>query len=82
MKLRGDRLGAQENVSKCLQYENEWSAMLERHGRAFIAPPPQENLAVGVSETQTCPGRGPDMSDKLLWNLAWGPDMSDSGLSR
>jgi hypothetical protein len=38
--------------------------MLERHGGSFIAP--QENLAVGVSETQTCWGRGLDMSDKPL----------------
>jgi hypothetical protein len=33
-------------------------------GGPFIAP--QENLAVGVSETQTCPGRGPDMSGHRL----------------
>jgi hypothetical protein len=46
---------------------------------AFIAS--KENLAVGVSETRTCPGRGLDMSDQLLWNLAWGPDMSGLGLS-
>jgi hypothetical protein len=44
----------------------------------FIAP--QENLAIGVSETWTCPGQGPDMSDKPLWMLAWGPDMSSPGL--
>jgi hypothetical protein len=30
--------------------------MIERRGGPFIAP--QENLAVGVSETWTCPGRG------------------------
>jgi hypothetical protein len=35
---------------------------------AFIAP--QGNLAVGVSETRTCPGRGRDMSCHHLWNLA------------
>jgi hypothetical protein len=29
--------------------------MLERRGGPFIAP--QENLAIGVSETRTCPGR-------------------------
>jgi hypothetical protein len=27
---------------------------------------PKVNLAVGVSETQACLGRGPDMSDKPL----------------
>jgi hypothetical protein len=41
---------------------------------AFIAP--QENLAVGVSETRTCPGRGLDMSGHPLWKPAWEPDMS------
>jgi hypothetical protein len=59
---------------------NEWSIMLERRGGPFIAP--QGNLAIGVLETQTCPGRGPNMSDQPLCNLAWGPDMSDLGLSR
>jgi hypothetical protein len=29
-------------------------------------------LAVGVSETWTCPGRGPDMFSHPLWNPAWG----------
>jgi hypothetical protein len=43
---------------------------------------PQENLAIGVSETQTCLGQGSDMSGKPLWNPAWGPDMSGLGLSR
>jgi hypothetical protein len=47
--------------------------------RAFYSP--QENLAIGVSETQTCSGRGPDMSGQPLWNPAWGPDMSGLGLS-
>jgi hypothetical protein len=46
---------------------------------AFYSP--QENLAVGVLETQTCPGQWSDMSGQPLWNLAWGPDMSGSGLS-
>jgi hypothetical protein len=41
---------------------------------AFYSP--QGNLAVGVSETHTCLGRGPDMSGTHLWNPAWGPDMS------
>jgi hypothetical protein len=54
--------------------------MLERRGGSFIAP--QENLVVGVSETQTCLGRGPDMSGTPLWKLAWGPDMFGPGLSR
>jgi hypothetical protein len=47
--------------------------MLERRGGPFIAP--QENLAVGVSETRTCLGRGSDMSGQTLWKLAWEPDM-------
>jgi hypothetical protein len=56
--------------------------MLERRvrgGGAFIAS--QENLAVGVSETRTCPGQGLDMSDQPLWKLAWRLDMSGSRLS-
>jgi hypothetical protein len=31
---------------------NEWPTIIERHEGSFIAP--QENLVVGVSETQTC----------------------------
>jgi hypothetical protein len=46
--------------------------MLERCGGLFIAP--QENLAVGVSETWTCPGRRRDMSGHRLWNPATKPD--------
>jgi hypothetical protein len=38
MKLGGERLGAQESVSKCLQYELS-DFVLERHGGPFIAPP-------------------------------------------
>jgi hypothetical protein len=53
--------------------------MLERRDGPSIAP--QENLAIGVSETRTCPGWGSDMSGQPLWKHAWGPDMSDSGLS-
>jgi hypothetical protein len=53
--------------------------VLERCGGSFIVS--QENLAVGVLETRTCPGRGPDISGQPLWNPAWGPDMSDLGLS-
>jgi hypothetical protein len=56
MKLGGERLEAPESVSKCLQCQNEWSAVLERCGGPFITP--QENLAVGVSETRTCPAQG------------------------
>jgi hypothetical protein len=58
---------------------NEWSTVLERHGGPFISP--QENLAVRVSETRTCPGRAPDMSGQPLWKLARGPDMFGLGLS-
>jgi hypothetical protein len=58
--------------------------MLERHGGYFIAP--KENIAVGVSETQTCPSWGPDMSGHRLWNMTGKPDnaerldMSDQSL--
>jgi hypothetical protein len=41
-------------------------------GGAFIAP--QGNLVIGVSETQACLGREPDMSSHHLWNLAKKPD--------
>jgi hypothetical protein len=34
----------------------------------------QGNLAVGVSETQTCPGQRPDMSGNHLSNPAKKPD--------
>jgi hypothetical protein len=44
---------------------------LERYGGPFIAP--QENLAVGVSETQTCPANlsGTRLGNRicLVWNL-------------
>jgi hypothetical protein len=40
----------------CIECPSE----LERCVGPFIAP--QENLAVGVSETLTCSGQGPDMS--------------------
>jgi hypothetical protein len=55
----------------CIECPNE----LERRGGPFIAP--QENLAVGVSKTRTCPGRGPDMSGKCLWNPATEPDKAE-----
>jgi hypothetical protein len=80
MKLKGERLGAQESVSKCLQCENKWPLVLERYGGAFYSP--QENLAVGVLEIRICPGRGLDMSGQPLCNPAWGPDMFGLGLSR
>jgi hypothetical protein len=54
--------------------------VLERRGGgAFIAP--QENLAVGLSETRTCPGQGLDMSGQPLWKPAWGLDKSSPRLS-
>jgi hypothetical protein len=39
--------------------------MLERRGGPFIA---QENLAVGVSETRICPGRGRPCPANLFRN--------------
>jgi hypothetical protein len=53
--------------------------VLERFGGPLNAP--QENLTIGVSKTQTYPGRGPDISGQPLWKSAWGLDMSDLGLS-
>jgi hypothetical protein len=44
----------------CIECPSE----LERCGGPFIAP--QENLAVGVSETRTYLGRGPNMSGQPL----------------
>jgi hypothetical protein len=38
----------------------------------FIAP--QGNLPIGVSEIQTCPSWGPDMSGNHLWNPTLEPD--------
>jgi hypothetical protein len=52
MKLGGERLRAQESVSKYLQYEMSGQPCL-RGMRAFYSP--QENLAVGGI-------RNPDMS--------------------
>jgi hypothetical protein len=66
MKLGGERLGAQESVSKYLQCEMSGQPCREAWGGgAFIAP--QENLAVGVSETRICPGQWPNMSSQPLW---------------
>jgi hypothetical protein len=46
-------------------------------GGPFIAP--QGNLPVGVLETRTCPGKGPDISGTPLWNPAYELDMLGSG---
>jgi hypothetical protein len=54
MKLGGERLRAQESVSKCLQCENEWPTMLERCGGGLFIAPPRESSRWGV--------RNPDMS--------------------
>jgi hypothetical protein len=64
MKLGVERLEAQESVLNCLQYENEWSTVLERCGGAFYNP--QKNLVVGVSETQIYLDREANMSDQPL----------------
>jgi hypothetical protein len=53
--------------------------MLERCVGPFIAL--QENLAVGVSETQTCPGWGLDMSNEPLWKPARGWRHSASAMT-
>jgi hypothetical protein len=52
MKLGGERLGAQESVSKCLQVEMSGQPGREAWG-AFYSP--RGNLSVRVSETRTCP---------------------------
>jgi hypothetical protein len=49
--------------------------MLEMRGGTFIAH--QENLAVRVSETRTCPSRGPDISGHRLWNPVAKPDNAE-----
>jgi hypothetical protein len=49
-------------VKNQLTMREGWRAFYRESGK----------LAVGVSETQTCPGRWLDMSDHPLWNLAWG----------
>jgi hypothetical protein len=64
MELEGERFEAQKRVSRSVG------------GGAFIAP--QENLPIGMLETQTCPGQGSDMSGKPLWNLTEEPDKSSS----
>jgi hypothetical protein len=72
-------VGSSKECLKVFAMCIECPSELERRGEPFIAP--QENLAVGVSETQTCSGQGLDMSGQPLWNLAWEPDMSGLGLS-
>jgi hypothetical protein len=53
---------------------SEWPNRLRRHVDPFIAS--RGNMPVGVSETQTCSGCGPDMSGQPLLNSDIGPDMS------
>jgi hypothetical protein len=53
--------------------------VLERREGSFIAI--QENLAVGVSETRTCPDQGSNMSGQPLWKPAWRLNISGLGLS-
>jgi hypothetical protein len=77
MKLGGERLGAQDSISKVFARCNEWPARLERHGGAFYSP--QGNLAIQVSKIRTFHGWGPDMSGQPLWKPAWGPYMFDLG---
>jgi hypothetical protein len=72
MKLGGERLRAQESVSKCLQYE--LSVQLSQRGMGAFYSPLRESNCWGV--------RNPDMSGQPLCKSAWGPDMSGPGLSR
>jgi hypothetical protein len=67
MKLGGERLGGQESVSKCLQAKMSDQPSQRGVGAFYSPPPPEGNLAVGVSETHICPGRGPNMSNQPLW---------------
>jgi hypothetical protein len=67
-------------VSQCVCNVHCVSNWAREAWGAFYSP--QENLAIGVSKTWTCPDRGPDMSSQPLWNPVWGPDMSGPGLSR
>jgi hypothetical protein len=65
-----ERLGrAQEAVKRLCRWSGT-SSPRERGWRAFYREPGK--LAIGVSETRTCPGRGSDMSGHPLWNPAWG----------
>jgi hypothetical protein len=67
MEHEGEKFGAQESVSMCLQLE--LSGQLG-HGGVGAFYRPQGNQPVGVSETQTCPDWGPDMFSQALWNPA------------
>jgi hypothetical protein len=62
--------------SKCL-HVNKVSNWAKGAWGSFYSP--QGNLAVRVLETRTCPGCGPDISDKSLWNPALAPDISGAG---
>jgi hypothetical protein len=65
-----ERMGrAQEAVKRLCKWSGI-SPPRERGWRAFYRE--SGKRAVGVSETQTCPGRGPDMSGHPPWNPAWG----------
>jgi hypothetical protein len=55
----------------------EWPNKVRGRGPPFITP--KRNLPVGVSEFQTCPARGLDMSANDYWNLALATDMSGTG---
>jgi hypothetical protein len=77
MELEGEGFGARDCLKVCAS-SSEWSNLLRRHGEPIIAPPPQGNLPIGVSETRTCPIWGLDKSDNPLWNPAWELDMSGS----
>jgi hypothetical protein len=72
LRLRShkERLGRAQEAVKRLYKWSGTSSPRERWWRAFYRE--SGKLAVGVSETQTCPGRGPNMSDHPLWNPAWG----------
>jgi hypothetical protein len=65
MELEGERFRPQEIVSKSLQVDMSGQPAREAWG-PFIAT--QGYLLVGVLETQTCLGWGPDTSGKCYWN--------------
>jgi hypothetical protein len=79
MKLGGERLGAQDSISKVFARCNEWLARLERHGGPFIAPKGiypfrcqrSEHFMVGG---QTCPanlsGNRPGDLICSIWGLS------------
>jgi hypothetical protein len=59
----GRGLRTESSSWRSLKYEMSGQSCYRRGG-PFIAP--QGNLAVGVSETRTCSGWGPDMSGQPL----------------